>query len=155
MSRRHIGTWYFKKVLDQSTYALTGPLDRCLYGVEYDTIVGTGMSGVIAVARLAPALGKNALYVRKPDDNSCHSSSRVEGYMGERILFVDDMISTGTTLMNVMRTLSRECDREGIERPTLAGFYSYERLVFQPVEDIIATCYGIDPTDEEMLRSYE
>lgn len=62
--------------------------------VEYDTIVGTGLSGAIVVPILATACDKNFFIVRKPNVSS-HSMNVGEGTIGRRWIFVDDFISTG------------------------------------------------------------
>ncbi|ASZ75497.1 phosphoribosyl transferase [Mycobacterium phage Kimona] len=74
--------------------------DQYLAGVEYDTLVGTGLSGTIAVTTLARLLDKNYLVVRKPNDGT-HSSQKVEGKLGKKWVFVDDLIATGTTFARV------------------------------------------------------
>ncbi|AYD87004.1 phosphoribosyl transferase [Mycobacterium phage NearlyHeadless] len=73
---------------------------RFLAGVEFDTLVGTGLSGTIAVIKLAKMLDKRYLLVRKPNDGS-HSSQPAEGSLGRRWVFVDDLISSGRTFARV------------------------------------------------------
>lgn len=72
-----------------------------LRNVDYDTMVGTGLSGALVVPGLARALGKYALIVRKPRDGS-HACSTAEGKLGDRWVFVDDFISTGATQGRVL-----------------------------------------------------
>jgi len=75
-----------------------------LSGVEYDTLVGTGLSGTIAVTELARKLGKHYLIVRKPNDGT-HSYYPVEGRLGKRWVFVDDLVGTGETFSRVWDTI--------------------------------------------------
>lgn len=71
-----------------------------LKGRHYDTMIGTGMSGSLVVPRLAEALGKHWLLLRKPSENS-HTSQLAEGRLGERWIFVDDFVSSGATFRRV------------------------------------------------------
>lgn len=72
---------------------------RLLKGIKFDTVVGRGVSGIIGATLVARAMRKNLLIVRKPGDSS-HSDNKgdADGILGERWLFVDDIISTGDTL---------------------------------------------------------
>lgn len=62
-----------------------------------DTLIGRGMSGSLAVALLGAATGLCWAVVRKRGEVT-HSSYEVEGRIGARWLFVDDFMSSGTTL---------------------------------------------------------
>ncbi|QKO02458.1 phosphoribosyl transferase [Mycobacterium phage DroogsArmy] len=69
--------------------------------VEFDTLVGTGLSGTLATAAVAKALGKHYFIARKPNDGT-HSGNRYgEGKLGARWVFLDDLIATGRTLGRV------------------------------------------------------
>lgn len=93
-----------------------------LRGVEYDTMIGTGLSGTLVVPTLARILGKHWAIVRK--ERSVHTSIMVEGTIGERWLFVDDFVSSGTT----RRTVQAAVRDLGI--PTVfVGTCEYERTV--------------------------
>lgn len=85
-----------------STGALYSNLDDILNkaadklaDVDFDTMVGTGMSGSIVIPLLAKALGKNFLIIRK-DGAGAHTDSHV-GRLGGRWIFVDDFVSSGST----------------------------------------------------------
>lgn len=71
-----------------------------LDGVEFDTMIGTGLSGTLVVPLIARALGKAFAIVRKANDSS-HRERAVEGNVGERWIFVDDFVSSGETLNRV------------------------------------------------------
>lgn len=79
-----------------------------LDGVEYDTMVGTGLSGALVVPVLARALGKHWFVVRKYNDGS-HSDNIGEGTIGDRWLFVDDLIDSGSTLRRVKKSVAHVC----------------------------------------------
>lgn len=66
---------------------------------SYDSIVVTGISGVMVGAPVSLALRKPLVVVRKETDDSHHGAGIVEGYaaIGDRYLFLDDFISTGKT----------------------------------------------------------
>lgn len=73
---------------------------KVLDGIEFDTMIGTGLSGTLVVPLIARAMGKAFAIVRKPNDSS-HRERAVEGYVGERWIFVDDFVSSGDTLNRV------------------------------------------------------
>ena len=72
-----------------------------LAGVEFDTFVATGLSGVNVAGLLAHALGKTTLLIRKDDDTSNHSGARAAGVLGRRWVFLDDFVSSGATRRRV------------------------------------------------------
>jgi orotate phosphoribosyltransferase len=75
---------------------------RDLARIDYDTIIGTGFSGAVVIPELARRLGKNWALVRKESPyRGTHSGFKVEGTIGKRWLFVDDMVATGTTRTKV------------------------------------------------------
>ncbi|WP_066904093.1 phosphoribosyltransferase [Mycolicibacterium houstonense] len=97
--------------------------------LEYDTLVGTGLSGTIAVVDLARRLGKHYLVVRKANDNT-HSVYSAEGRLGQRWLFVDDFIDTGRTLGRVYDKITDLTDGEF--EAELVGIYEYKYGWFSP-----------------------
>jgi adenine/guanine phosphoribosyltransferase-like PRPP-binding protein len=82
---------------------------------RYDGIVVRGISGVVVGAPVALALNMPLIVVRKPDERS-HGGGKVlrdggdkiMGHPGERLLFLDDLISLGGTLDAVRRSLPEE-----------------------------------------------
>ncbi|AGK87542.1 phosphoribosyl transferase [Mycobacterium phage HINdeR] len=70
-------------------------------GVTFDTFVGTGLSGTLATAAVAKALGKNYFIARKPNDGTHSGNRHGEGKLGQRWLFLDDLIASGRTLGRV------------------------------------------------------
>jgi hypothetical protein len=93
---------------------------------DYDTIVGTGLSGSIAAGILAVHTGKMYAVVRK-EGAITHSRKRIEGMVGRRWLFVDDFIDSG-------RTLNRVTDAMKYDVPdtTFIGSWLYDRGGFEP-----------------------
>lgn len=106
--------------------------------VEFDTLVGTGVSGMIPLLYVAKALNVNWLAVRKVGELT-HTGSTVEGELGRKWLFLDDFIDTGKTLAHVKRTI--DISRE-------AGFISKFQGVFQYYS---STPY-LRPTDYRIKR---
>lgn len=71
--------------------------------LDFDTVVVTGVSGTLMGGVIAHALDCNLVVVRKPDDVSTHSYRRIEGDLGRRWVFLDDLIDTGSTRRRVLR----------------------------------------------------
>jgi hypothetical protein len=82
-----------------------------LQEVDYDTIIGRGLSGALVVPGLARALGKHWAIARKSGDGS-HSASEVEGTLGRRWIFVDDFVSSGRTRRAAKDTVQKFCERK-------------------------------------------
>lgn len=95
---------------------------------KVDTLVGTGVSGTIAVINLARDLGINYLIVRK-DAESAHSSFTAEGRLGKNWVFVDDCVSTGSTFSRVWDVM------EGITQrgfgSTYKGTFLYQDFEYE------------------------
>jgi adenine/guanine phosphoribosyltransferase-like PRPP-binding protein len=72
---------------------------------EYDTIIGTGLSGSIAAGIIAASLNVMYAVVRKEGVQS-HSDAQVEGCIGARWLFIDDFIGSGATFRRVRKHVS-------------------------------------------------
>lgn len=120
---------YFDKALTHTNGELVETMRHALRGVEYDTIVGTGLSGTIFTARVAPGLHKKFAIVRKEDDRSTHSCRRVEGQIGNRYVFADDFVSGGTTMRQVLTVM-----REKHPQAQFVGVYQYESDRFSDAE---------------------
>ena len=72
--------------------------------VEYDTLVGTGLSGALVIPHLAHVFKKFFLIVRK-DGDSVHATHRAEGRLGSRWIFVDDVFASGATRERVKQAV--------------------------------------------------
>lgn len=90
------GCGYFNRAFGDPAPLITEAMDA-LRGVEFDTFVGTGLSGSLVAPLLARAMGRHFMIVRKEGDGS-HSGFKVEGTIGSRWIFVDDFICSATTL---------------------------------------------------------
>lgn len=103
---------YMRRAFD-SIDDMWAKMEKRVAHVEYDTMVGIGLSGTLVVPTLARQAGKYWAIVRK-EDNS-HSTNRFEGEIGRTWLFVDDFINTGHTLKTV----------QGIIEDIFADYYGY------------------------------
>lgn len=72
-----------------------------LYGVDFDTMIGTGLSGALVIPVLARAMGKKFAIVRKLDKEASHSRNIFEGEIGQKWIFVDDFVASGRTRLHV------------------------------------------------------
>lgn len=102
---------------------------KALKDVDFDTFIGTGVSGTLAVGMLSVVFpNKNFAIVRK--DESSHSPFMVEGSIGEKWIFVDDFISSGATLRRTMKQIvNAVTEAKGwgkIKFPEYVGTFLYE-----------------------------
>lgn len=84
--------------------------------IEFDTLVGRGMSGAPIIPVLAAALDVEYLIVGKPAD-SHRDAGLAEGFLGHARLFVDDFVCEGTTLRTVHDTTRAPARRHGPAHP--------------------------------------
>lgn len=122
--------------------------------IDFDTIVGTGFSGGVVIPALALAMGKNFVLVRKDGDDSHHGGGKIVGQLGERWIFVDDLICSGQTRRRVMRKIQDAEVYKGWEAgivrvgrdATFVGQYMYSRVnpYFQPASEIPGIDLGAD-----------
>jgi adenine/guanine phosphoribosyltransferase-like PRPP-binding protein len=129
---------YMSKAFE-SPDALIDHARRALKGLDFDSVVGRGLSGALAVPIIGRALGKHWAIVRKEDGS--HSSRKVEGTIGSRWIFVDDFVASGATRSAVVRAISR------LEIPTLlVGTYQYESSdrMFIPHDPPVPSAHALD-----------
>lgn len=100
-----------------------------LRDADYDTLVGTGLSGTIAVTELARKLGKKYLVVRKPNDGT-HSHLPAEGHLGKRWVFVDDLVGTGRTISRCWDVVHKLAYDQGFTTEFVGAFLYSDRWFF-------------------------
>lgn len=126
---------YFTQALQPDLNQFVASARRTLRDIDYDTMVGRGLSGALAVPTLARALHKDFFIVRV--NPSAHDRSPGVGRLGKRWLFVDDFISSGITF---------NCTREGVEEAL--NMYARYRQQYQDVTfrqrypEFTTTCAG-------------
>lgn len=79
--------------------------EATLKDVDFDTIVCTGLSGTLFGLTLAHRMNKMLLIVRKRGAHT-HSAYPVEGQLGQRWLFVDDLVDSGVTRLTVIKAVA-------------------------------------------------
>lgn len=109
---------------------LVDQIANVLKDVEHDTIVGTGLSGTMVVPMLAWVTGKQFAIVRKGEPN--HSYIDVEGKIGHKWVFVDDLISTGDTLKRVFYAINDNVAKRNI------AYYQDISLYRGPLPQLVA-----------------
>lgn len=120
----HLSVSYMDAIYEPDELILTA--EARLQHVDFDTFVGTGLSGSLVLPTLARALGKKFLVVRKPEDSS-HSYLDFEGYLGGRWLFVDDFVDTGRTFQRVYSKITNTILDRGFDSQ-LAGAFLYSSV---------------------------
>jgi hypothetical protein len=101
--------------------------------VDFDTLVGTGLSGALAAQLLAQSVSCHFAVVRKSGE-STHSNNTVEGVIGKRWLFVDDLVASGETRSRVKTAMQSFCEIHGFES-VYVGDYLYYGNTFRAKED--------------------
>lgn len=142
--------------------ALIEPAQRVLEGVEYDTMIGTGLSGALVVPTLARAFRKHWAIVRKSTED-CHSEQLIEGTIGHRWLFVDDLIDLGGTLERVVDKVRWALEVRPEHAMGFAGAYLYGvSKVSTPrfrdpqfLHDLYGVCWSADDEQLERLNGCE
>jgi hypothetical protein len=111
---------------------------------ECDTLVGRGLSGALVVPYVARALGLRWAIARKDNDGS-HSSECIEGTIGRRWVFVDDLISSGNTLTKTIISVNVTADKVGYETQFL-GAITYAPYIIWSYADVCGRLpEGFDP----------
>ncbi len=90
-----------------------------LSSINFDTIVCSGISGLLVVPSVSERLNKNILIVRK-DNEIKYSPFDYEGTPPSNYIIVDDLVSSGQTIQRILSLM-----REEIPSAKCVGFYSY------------------------------
>lgn len=123
---------YFSPALKPNIRPLITQAKHALADVDFDTIVGTGMSGALFVPQLARSMGKHFVLVRKKNVPSHSPGRRLVGTLGRRWIFVDDFVGLGDTRRDVRRAVDEEVRRhedvyEDNFETRYVGTYQYTR----------------------------
>lgn len=140
-----VGASYFSEAFDDDSDTLVKTARTLLKDVDFDTMVGTGLSGSLVIPVLARAFDVNFAIVRK--EPSPHDSSLVVGRIGQRWLFVDDFVSGGETRRRVKEAVKTATETHRTWNPyaqdlvnspwnaTYVGTYAYSNSYCRPHYD--------------------
>jgi orotate phosphoribosyltransferase len=130
---------------------------------NFERIAGIPVAGIPFASLIAYSMKKPFLYIRK--GVRLHGRQRrIEGILapGDRVLLVDDLITTGISLKNAAKAISAEggvvtdaavlLDREegGEEKLNKSGIKLHALL---NVSEIVQKLYEIEAIDEEQLKT--
>lgn len=94
----------------------------------FDTIVTQGVSGNAIGPTLAYLLNVHYAVIRKPDDNDNHdAANRIVGYIGRRVLFVDDFTASGSTFYRVIQGIKSGVGEKRWPNIEFVGRYFYAK----------------------------
>ena len=130
---------------------------------NFDRIAGVPLAGIPFASQIAYNLKKPFLYVRKGMRHHGRQR-RVEGILvsGDRVLLVDDLVTTGLNLKNAAEAIRAEggvvkeavalLDREEGGKKELAenGIKVHTLLI---ISEVANTLYDIGAIDEESLKT--
>lgn len=109
---------------------------------DVDTLVGTGLSGTLVVPHLGRALGLYWGIMRKPSDfegRSSYAHEVYEGSLGRKWALVDDFVSSGDTVIRVLKQMTEAVEpldwRLGWDTE-FQGVFQYSRREYNPWLDL-------------------
>src|SRR5690554_2716894 len=107
---------------------------------KFDTVIGTGVSGMLIVSEIGEMVGCHWAVVRQPGVRT-HAKSSISGHLGKKLIFVDDLIATGDTFEYVKEQVSLITDLHEFETK-FVGIYLYNerRLSTNPHKIGRASC---------------
>lgn len=101
---------------------------KVLSEIDFDVIVVTGTSGVPLGAIIAHVMRKKLAIVRRDGETMktvSGMSRMVEGWLGGRFIFFDDLISSGQTRDRAVHAFQQASDDAG-EVQDYVGYYTYD-----------------------------
>jgi adenine/guanine phosphoribosyltransferase-like PRPP-binding protein len=106
---------------------------------DFDAIIVRGISGIVVGAPVALIMGKTLVVVRKEDESSHDQTGNVIGKgdlnATSRLLFLDDLISSGSTRRECERAIApveHENEEYNEEFGRVVAYYVYERDTYTP-----------------------
>ena len=122
---------------------LASLIEEHVRNLDFDTFVGRGLSGSIAVSSMAARFNKEYLIIRKIGDSS-HACLPAFGKLGKRWVFLDDIMASGHTfyetyigvenIVNKVEDYAKVWDRKFV-RPEFVGTLLYGSGMFIPASD--------------------
>lgn len=141
-----VTTSYLWRIFDKSELeSIIKDAKKRLNNIEFDAFAFCGMSGALIGPILAREMNKQFILIRKEKDN-CHSKLAYEGCSdAKRVMIVDDLIETGTTLIRIVEIVENHIGAE------VVGCYLYSnnyhvnpnspRLIEKGLHTIKFFCY--------------
>lgn len=121
--------------------------------IEFDTLVGTGLSGTLLLPMIADRLKVNYLAIRKVNDGS-HSDGKHQGRLGSKWMFFDDFVASGDTLRRVYGAVEKICKIHDHKSQFVGGYlYAVKNdpnLV--PASELVST-YGVPTPEYKRLQA--
>lgn len=126
-------------------------MGEVLRGVEFDTLVGIGMSGTLVVPSIAKITGKYGMALRKEVDNANRWEPRFGvGTLGKKWIFFDEWATTGQTRKEAQRMITKLCEAQNFTTEYV-GTYQYGKQLyttaeceeFNPVEELMSQFFGL------------
>lgn len=128
-------TQYLRPVLPSKLEGTIYNFRELTRELEFDTVVGSGFSGGMLLPILAYRLGLKYALVRKEGWRAdSHADRELEGELGDRWLFVDDLVASGATFARCATAVVSLCST-GRHPITFAGGCTYHyQEVWTPEE---------------------
>jgi hypothetical protein len=97
---------------------------------KFEYVAFRGMSGALIAPCVAEALGKEFTMVRKPcDTDHSHSTRSVEGYVGGDYVIVDDLASSGRTVLQIQAAIEKQTDKTRCRPGKCVAIFLYNERV--------------------------
>ena len=107
---------------------------------DFDSIVCCGTSGLLVAPQVCEILNKEIVVVRK-DHEKRYSPFIIEGVLGSRFIFLDDLVCSGATLKYVIKNLKEE---HPYAKCLGAYCYMKDKCGYKNAPDIFYKEFGID-----------
>lgn len=102
------GCWHTRVVLNhKNRNQIVMNTIKGLRDYDYDSIVCCGTSGILVAPQVCEILDKEIVIVRK-DHEKRYSPFVIEGILGNRFVFLDDLVCSGGTLRHVIKNIKEE-----------------------------------------------
>ena len=107
---------------------------------DYDSIVCCGTSGILVAPQVCEILNKEIVIVRK-DHEKRYSPFVIEGILGNRFVFLDDLVCSGGTLRHVIKNIKEEH-----HYAKCVGVYCYmkDKCGYRNAHDLFYRDFGVE-----------
>lgn len=118
--------YYYQEAFNHTKIIVEKSIE-ILSAIDFDTIVCTGVSGVVIAPILAYKLHKNLFIIRKGENTNASDNSSA-GVLGESWLFVDELIDSGKTYNRVRNEIISICEKNKDHPTKFVGVFLYGNL---------------------------